>query len=196
MADFRVSDPTELHLLVRAMIEAKLPMLPRDGDLAASPIVARLAERASSAHGLEPSLPGAKGDWRHFSPEHAYWEAAVSRSLLDAAWLRQATREQREAYVRLLVVPFQVTDEVVAELVARIESILNTRSSYELWLRGDRPYDGGTLMVREREDGTMLVHDQARTEVFSTKNRFDLWEWLNERGFQRVGCYVEKRETK
>lgn len=195
MTDFRVSDPTELHLLVRALIEAKLPGLPRDGDLAGSPIVARLAERASSAHGREPGLPGAKGDWRHFSPEHAYWEAAVSRSLLDADWLRRATREQQEEYVRLLIIPFQATDNVVAALVERIESILRTRSSYELWLRADRPYDGGTVVVREREDGTMLVHDQAGTEIFSTKNRFDLWEWLNERGFQRVGCYVEKRKT-
>lgn len=196
MTDFRVSDPTELHLLVRALIEAKLPALPRDGDLAASPIVARLAERASSAHGQEPSLPGAKGDWRHFTPEHVYWEAAVSRSLLDADWLRKATREQREDYVRLLIVPFQATDEVVATLVERIEGILRTRSSYELWLRADRPYDGGTVVVREHEDGTMQVHDQARTEIFSAKNRFDLWEWLNERGFQRVGCYVEKHKTR
>ena len=86
--------------------------------------------------------------------------------------------------------------QVVGALVERIESILRTRSSYELWLRSDRPYDGGAFVVREREDGTMLVHDQARTEIFSAKNRFDLWEWLNERGFHRVGCYVEKRETK
>jgi hypothetical protein len=194
MPDFRVSDPTELHLLVRALIEAKLPNQPRDGDIAASPIVARLAEEASSAHGQEPSLPGAKGDWRHFSPEHGYWEPVVLRSLLDADWLRKATREQREEYVRLLVAPFRATDEIFAALVEQIDSILRTRSSYELWLRAERPYDVGVLIVREREDGTMVVHDQERNELFSTENRFDLWEWLNDRGFRRVGCYVESPE--
>ncbi|MDB4946735.1 MAG: hypothetical protein JWP97_6269 [Labilithrix sp.] len=195
MADFPVSDATELHLLVRALIEAKLPVMPRDGDLAASPIVARLAERASSAHGEEPSLPGAKGDWRKFSPDHVYWDAAVSRSLLDADWLRKATREQRQEYVALLVSPFQATEEVLAALLERIEGILAVRRSYELWLRAGRPHDGGVLVVREQEDGTLLVHDHAKTEVLATKNRFDLWEWLNERGFLRVGCYVEEQAT-
>jgi hypothetical protein len=196
MDDFRVSDPTELHALLRALIEAKLPGLPRDRDLSASPFVAALAERACTLQTPEPSVPGWTRDWRPLSPKHEYWQAAISRSLLDADWLRNATREQREGYLRLLIVPFQATDEVFTALVEEVEAILATRSFYELWLRRDQPYDGGTLIVRERDDGTMLVHDHARTEVFSTANRFDLWEWLNDRGFQHVGSYVEKSAAK
>lgn len=192
MADFYLQDSTELHLLVRALIEAKLPGFPRDEDLSASPLVARLAERAAQAHTEDSAMPAAlKNDWRSFGPKHSYWGAAVSRALLDSDWLRKSTRAQREEYIRLLIVPFQATETVFAALVELIENILDTHRSYELWLCAERPYEGGTLIVREREDGTMLVHDHARSEVFSTTNRFQLWEWLNERGFRQVGCYVE-----
>lgn len=82
--------------------------------------------------------------------------------------------------------------EVLAALVDRIEAILETRSFYEVWLRAARPHDGGVLFVREKAGGTLLAYDHARVEAFSSPDRFEVWEWLNERAFRRVGCFVEE----
>jgi len=189
MADFFIAAGVELTFLRRAMIEAKLARLPRDTDLAGSPIVAGLATRAHDAEG--PGVPGAVGPWRDLSPGHGYWEAVVSRALQDADWLCSATKPQREAYLVELVAPFWTTDDVFAELLGHIEIILETRSFYDVWLRTSAPYDGGALVVRCGQDGTRRVHDLNRAELFATKNRFDLFEWLHDRGFQHLGTYAE-----
>jgi hypothetical protein len=191
MSEFRVSDEIELLALLHALMEAKLAVVPRDRDVSASRIVARLAHLAFDAESAATTVGIGRRQWIMLTPRHADWRAIVSRALLDADILRKATHELRVDYVRQLIAPYRPSDENFAALVDEIETLLETCAFYELWHRTGRPHGGDTLIVRDRRDGSKFVQDQERNELFTTANHPELWEWLHERGFYPVGRFVD-----
>ncbi|MDB4944829.1 MAG: hypothetical protein JWP97_4363 [Labilithrix sp.] len=192
MAEFVVTDAAELHALRAALIESKLPRLANDQDLAASPIVARLAERVSAACQGAPELTSVSERWRQFSPKHSYWAVAISRALADQNFLRASKPAAREDYVRCLIAPFRTDQPIVRDFLAELESILATRRWYHLWIRPKKPFLGGVAFLRQREDGSFVAHDSEHTEIVSSEKVDDVGEVLLERGLEPFGYFVEE----
>jgi hypothetical protein len=191
MAEFRVSDSTELHALQAALIEAKLPRLANDLHMAASPIVAELAERVNAACNEIHELPGSDGGWRQMSRDHGYWGVAISRALADQDYLRRSDLANRQQYVRWLLAPFRTDEPTVSAFLADLESIFQTRRWYHLWMRSKNPFDGGLAFLRERVDGSFVALDADRNEITSSAEQHDVGQVLLERGLEPFGYFVE-----
>jgi hypothetical protein len=193
MAEFRITNPTELFLLQRALLEAKLPRLANDMDLAASPIVASLAERVTSACIETPNFPGANGVWRQLTPTHTYWPIAISRALVDHAYLGSADRIKQEEYVRQLFAPFQANNETVNLFIEELLAVIHERRWYHLWLRKTAPLHGGIALLRQRADGMFVALDPEGAEIASSKTLDDVGRELLERGLEPAGYYVAEK---
>jgi hypothetical protein len=191
MSEVRINTSTELFILQAALIEAKLPRLANDGDLAASPIVAALAERVTAACRDEPELASISDRWRNLTPTHLYWKVAISRALADQGYLRKADRSKREEYVRWLLAPFRNDEATIDAFLAELADIFATRRWYQLFLRSERPFHGGVAFLRERNDGNYVALDADHNEITSSKSEGDVGAILLERGLEPFGYFVE-----
>lgn len=192
MTEFQITNTTELFLLQRALLEAKLPRLANDNDLAASPIVASLAARVTEACSEAPDLASVGERWRDFSPQHSYWSIAISRALVDQDYLRKSEPAKREEYVRWLIAPFRTDEPIIREFLAELDSILETRRWYHLWIRTKSPFGGGVAIIRERTDGSFIALDAAQNEIASSRSQGHVVEILLERGLEPFGYFVEE----
>ncbi|VTS06056.1 hypothetical protein [Tuwongella immobilis] len=125
-ARFVVDHPVEIHALVQALFAAKFHAHGDNLELAGSPIVARLCERAMEAMIAAQDaghLPGnpqeTRGRFQSRSPESHIIEA-VRRHLAAIAgcgtnWDLWSTSERSE-YIRLVFRPYLVDDALVDEL--------------------------------------------------------------------------------
>lgn len=187
---FTVTDESELLALLDALIEAKLPRLSEDRDLSASPLVARLADRATQAcRGLPERLWPRSEAWRALYPRHARWTPAVARALSDQEYLRRASLPEKQEYVRLLLAPYHNEDEAVMMFLEHVESILRERRWYQLWLRKASPFSGGVAFLREGPDGRFTAWDANHNEIASGSLE-DVGEVLMERAFEPFGYFV------
>lgn len=192
MTEIRITKPTELLLLERALLEAKLPRLANDGDLAASPIIAGLAERVTTACSELHEQAGVSGKWRALSPGHTYWAIAIYRALADQEYLRKSDPSKREEYARLLLAPFHTDDRTVGAFLAEVDDILQTRRWYHLWIRTKNPFRGGIAFICERSDESFVALSPDGVEIVSSKKLEDIGEALLESGLEPFGYFVEE----
>ncbi|WP_438007044.1 hypothetical protein WME89_52395 [Sorangium sp. So ce321] len=184
---FVVSDSTEVIVLHRAVIEAKLPLLSHDRDLSASSILAAISERLTEA--LQHIPQWGDESWRSLSPRHAAWEPAVNRALSDQDYLRSATQEQKREYVRLLLAPYRNDVAEISKFLEHVEDILRERRWYQLWLRKGAPFAGGVAFLMEGPDSRYTAWDANHKEIAS--GRLDeVGEVLLEGDFEPLGYFV------
>jgi hypothetical protein len=129
---FTVEDPGEVNALFRALFAAKF-FAPEDGlELAGSPVLARLCERAVDAvvtaqkAGLLPgNADRTRADFRS-PPPFANVVASVRRHLVAVAASRSNSDrwslDERADYVRLVFRPYVAEESLVQEL-ARAEGL-------------------------------------------------------------------------
>lgn len=188
---FAITDEFELLALHGALIEAKLPRASEDQELSASPLVARLAERATEAcRALPEHLWPRDEAWRKLSPRHARWAPAVARALSDQAYLRRATLPERREYVRLLLAPYHNDDADVSNFLEHVESIIRERSWYHLWLRRTSPFAGGVAFLTEVPDGRFVAWDANHREIASG-SLDEVGAVLLEGGFEPFRYFVQ-----
>jgi hypothetical protein len=122
---FVVDDPHELNALLRALFAAKFHAHDDGPELAGSPILARLCERAMAgfvAAQESGRLPGSAEQTRAAwaMPPGAEVVASVRRHLATEAsrgnWSRWSPAERAE-YVRLVFRPYVAAEPLVQELV-------------------------------------------------------------------------------
>lgn len=187
---FTISDELELLALQSALIEAKLPRLSEDRDISASPLVASLAERATSAcRNLPEQLWPRHEAWRQLSPGHARWAPTVARALSDQDYLRKATQEQKMEYARLLLAPYNNDDDAVLRFLDYIEGILRERKWYQLWMRKATPFAGGVAFLIEESEGLYVAWDASHVEIASGVLD-DVGGALLSGGFEPFGYFV------
>lgn len=186
-APFVVSDPTEIIILHRALIEAKLPRLSDDQDLSASPFLAAMAERLNTS--LAEVRSWGDDSWRSLSPRHAAWELAVNHALSDQAYLRRASVPEKREYVRLLLAPYRNDDAVISMFLDHVESILRERRWYQLWLRKTSPFGGGVAFLMEGTDGRFTAWDANHKEIASG-SLDEVGAVLLEGNFEPFGYFV------
>lgn len=127
---FSVEDPTELLALWRLVAEAKFQPDPDDADLWGSPYVHALAQRISDALLLSYETSGEQ----QAAETHTVWVRSLPNNVVlpivkaqlkrDAAtpwWLRQS-HEQKSAYVRRCIAPFEVHSEFLEGLIRDAEA--------------------------------------------------------------------------
>lgn len=188
---FTITDKFELLALQSALIEAKLPRVSEDQELSASPLVARLAERATEAcRDLPEHLWPRDEAWRKLSPRHARWAPAVARALSDQAYLRRATLSERREYARLLLAPYHNDDADVSIFLEHVESIIRERRWYQLWLRRTSPFTGGVAFLTEVPQGRFVAWDANHTEIASG-SLDEVGAVLLEGSFEPFGYFVQ-----
>ena len=122
---FVVDDPSEMNALLRALFAAKFHAAEDGPELAGSPILAQLCERAMAGFvaaqeaGLLPGSPEqTRAGWS--LPPGAEVIASVRRHLSGVArgrgnWCRWSP-DERADYVRLVFRPYVADEELVREL--------------------------------------------------------------------------------
>jgi hypothetical protein len=128
-AFFEVDEPYEVNALLTALLEAKFHPDPKRREVAGSPFVARLCERAVEAFAAAQAagrLPGNPEQTRAFyqgrpgEPTLAVVRRRLAEVTALPVWAGWSP-EQRAEYVRLLLSPFAAPDDLVAELIASVQ---------------------------------------------------------------------------
>jgi hypothetical protein len=195
MAAFEVSDPSELFLLQRALLESKFARLANDWELAGSPIVASLSQRASESCKSESDLEGVTDEWKKLSPAHTYWKIAVARTLADRDFLRSASEFQRNAHVATLLAPFDADASTVRMLLEEFDAITRARRWYQLWLREGNPFDGGVAFLREVDGGRYSALDASGLPLCPPCTLEDVGTLLIDRRLEPFGFFVEDAKS-
>ncbi len=127
---FTVEDPNELLALWRLVAEAKFQSAPDDTDLWGSPYVHALAQRISDAL-LRSRAAAGKLDavethkrWVESLPNNVVLPVIQAKLKIDAetSWWLGATHEQKLAYVRGCVAPFQPSPDFLEGLLRDAEA--------------------------------------------------------------------------
>ncbi len=127
---FAVSDPVELLALWRLVAEAKFQPDPDDNDLWGSPHVHALAQRISDAllrvhqEAGDTEAVGAHLRWVASLPNNVVLPVIKAKLRKDASsqWWTARSHEQKLAYVRGCVAPFQPDSEFLEGLVHEAEA--------------------------------------------------------------------------
>lgn len=122
---FVVSDPAELVALQRVFREAKFCKEPDDIEVSDSPVVAQLFQRLVAIliekdverDGEDARLRWAQ--WLAIDESRDEWDAAVQRANAEARWATFSPDERFE-YLKILLSPFTVTQEVVERFVSAV----------------------------------------------------------------------------
>jgi hypothetical protein len=127
---FSISDASELPALLRMVVEAKFHAEPNDKDLWSSRYVHALAQRISDAVLLQYQAEGnmqlarSHMKWVQSLPDNDVLPAVKAKLRNDAGaqwWLRMS-HDQKLAYVKGCVSPFQPQAEFLEGLICEAES--------------------------------------------------------------------------
>lgn len=127
---FTVEDTAELLALWRLVAEAKFQADPDDTDLWGSPYVHALAQRISDALLRSYEIDGqrqaveAHTGWVRSLPNNVVLPIVKAQLKRDAAnpWWLQQTHEQKLAYVRGCIAPFEANSEFLDGLIRDAEA--------------------------------------------------------------------------
>ncbi|NVD69552.1 hypothetical protein HUX88_03140 [Duganella sp. BJB1802] len=122
---FVVLDYYELIALQRVFREAKFCLKASDEDISASPIVAKLFERALDV--LIDVEVGRKGPaaaedwskWKKIDPSREEWMVAHERATKERDWQLWSYSDKLE-YVRVLFSPFEISEQLAEEFIISI----------------------------------------------------------------------------
>lgn len=114
-----VSGRNELLALHRALLEAKFHGDPNDRDVAASPLVAKLASEVVAA--LRNEDPEGWATWLRVGPERREWHCAIAAARRWSPW-SGLDRETKLAWARTLLAPFEVDPHRVERFVDAVDA--------------------------------------------------------------------------
>jgi hypothetical protein len=120
---FSISNYDELMALHRVVMEAKFSIDPNDSAIQGSPLVALIADQVVEA--LMSVEIGKEGEasrvkwqkWREISPERREYQIIQAKIKAEALWKTWSFDEQVN-YIKFLVSPFQISDELINELIS------------------------------------------------------------------------------
>ena len=117
----------ELLALHRVILEAKFSLTIRDGDIAASTLIASLAERIiEKIINVEIEQGDAEAqakwdNWRRINPSRYEWKVALQHIRESREYWDRLNSEERRSYVKLVLSPFQPTPGIMDEFVRQVE---------------------------------------------------------------------------
>lgn len=120
---FSISDYYELMALHRVVLEAKFSENPNNPAIQGSPFVATIANQVIEAlMSVDISKEGESSRvkwqaWRTISPERREYQIVKAKIRAEALWKTWSFDEQVN-YVRILVSPFQISDELINDLLS------------------------------------------------------------------------------
>jgi hypothetical protein len=119
---FSIGNYDELMALHRVIMEAKFCPDPNDLLIQGSPLVSAIANRVVEVlkvMDLDKEGEAARQkwqEWRQISPERREYRLVKSRIRSDTFW-KNWNLEEQKMYVRDLVSPLQISDELINQLL-------------------------------------------------------------------------------
>lgn len=123
--NFSINDYYELMALHRVIMEAKFSTDPSDSAIQGSPYVATIANQAIEVLiEIEVSKEGESSrlkwqEWRKISPDRREYKIVQTKIKSEALWKTWSFDEQT-TYIKDLVSPLQISDEMVSELISSV----------------------------------------------------------------------------
>ncbi len=120
---FSIDNYYELMALHRVIMEAKFSIDPNDLEIQLSPMVAKIADQVVEVLiEMEVIKEGESSrlkwqEWREISPDRREYQIVQTKIKSEVLWKTWSFNEQK-TYVRNLFSPFQISDELISELVS------------------------------------------------------------------------------
>lgn len=184
----KIDDRTELMALIRALIESKFCEDPSDDEVAASPLVSAICQRAVECLAQDGKMKK-RMDWLKVEPGDMRWKQAISRAVKARDFWKKASQEEKSELARILLSPFSVADASWTKFIVEVDQMIETGQWFSLWLGSQDPTKILFLALKRGEpmsEKPYGIYDNEKKQVCEFKTEMDAFEWFHQNNFRYV----------